>query len=105
MNEVLIRKLDKMRELLGLPLIVNSGYRCPVHNKNVGGVSNSQHLFGNAADVKAYRGRQLVGAEELAALAVKVGMDGCGKYSWGVHVDCRDNGKNPGTYQWDMRGR
>ena len=32
-------------------LIVNSGYRCEKHNKEVGGVPNSQHLVGNAIDI------------------------------------------------------
>ena len=43
--------LDPVRERLGKPIIVNSGYRCPKHNKEVGGVKNSQHLVGQAADV------------------------------------------------------
>ena len=43
--------LDKIREKLGKPILVNSGFRCPVLNKAVGGVANSQHLKGLAADV------------------------------------------------------
>ena len=43
--------LDCIREKLGKPILVNSGFRCPVLNKAVGGVSNSQHLKGLAADV------------------------------------------------------
>ena len=34
-----------------IPLIVDSGYRCPVLNKFVGGVPTSQHLLGQAADI------------------------------------------------------
>ena len=44
--------LDPVRERLGRPIVVNSGYRCPKHNKEVGGVSNSQHMKGEAADVR-----------------------------------------------------
>ena len=43
--------LDPLRERYGKPIIVNSGYRCPKHNKEVGGVKNSQHLKGEAADI------------------------------------------------------
>lgn len=43
--------LDGIREKLGKPIIVSSGYRCPVLNKAVGGVANSQHQKGLAADL------------------------------------------------------
>lgn len=43
--------LDKIREKVGKPILVNSGYRCNMLNKAVGGVTNSQHLKGLAADV------------------------------------------------------
>lgn len=45
--------LDPAREKLGMPIMVNSGYRCPKHNAEVGGVQGSQHLVGEAADVSA----------------------------------------------------
>lgn len=52
--EVLIRELlDPVRESWGKPIRVNSGYRCPKLNKAVGGVPNSQHLKGEAADLNA----------------------------------------------------
>ena len=43
--------LDPLREWYGKPIYVNSGYRCPALNKAVGGVANSQHLTGQAADI------------------------------------------------------
>ena len=43
--------LDRIREKLGKPILISSGYRCPVLNKSVGGVYNSQHLKGLAADL------------------------------------------------------
>lgn len=43
--------LDPLREAYGKPIYVNSGYRCPALNKAVGGVSNSEHRTGNAADI------------------------------------------------------
>lgn len=44
--------LDPVREKLGQPIIVTSGFRSPAVNKKVGGVSNSQHLSGQAADIR-----------------------------------------------------
>lgn len=43
--------LDPARELWGKPLVVTSGYRCKELNRMIGGVSNSQHLTGCAADI------------------------------------------------------
>lgn len=43
--------LDTIREKLGKPILVSSGYRCPMLNKAVGGVPNSQHQKGLAADL------------------------------------------------------
>ncbi len=43
--------LDPLRRLYGKPIIVSSGYRCEKLNAAVGGVANSWHLLGNAADI------------------------------------------------------
>jgi zinc D-Ala-D-Ala carboxypeptidase len=43
--------LDGIRAKFGKPIIISSGYRCPMLNKAVGGVVNSQHLKGLAADL------------------------------------------------------
>lgn len=46
--------LDPVREWYGKPIYVNSGYRCTELNKAVGGVSNSQHVKGEAADIDVH---------------------------------------------------
>lgn len=43
--------LDPLREWYNKPIYINSGYRCKKLNKAVGGVSNSYHLKGMAADI------------------------------------------------------
>ena len=43
--------LQPLRDLYGKPIRFNSGYRCPVLNKAVGGVATSQHQKGKAADL------------------------------------------------------
>lgn len=42
--------LEDVRSLLGFPIIVTSGYRSPELNAAVGGVPNSAHITGRAAD-------------------------------------------------------
>ena len=43
--------LEPLRQAMGRPISISSGYRCEQLNKAVGGVSNSQHLKGQAADI------------------------------------------------------
>ncbi len=49
----LIEVLEKLRNKLGKPVIITSGYRCEEHNKEIGGVPNSAHVRGYAVDIKA----------------------------------------------------
>lgn len=42
--------LDPVRDMVNTPIIITSGYRCPKVNRLVGGVDNSQHMSGCAAD-------------------------------------------------------
>ena len=43
--------LEPLRAFAGKPIVISSGYRCPALNRAVGGVSQSQHLRGAAADL------------------------------------------------------
>ena len=43
--------LEPLRAFAGKPIVISSGYRCPALNRAVGGVSQSQHLRGEAADL------------------------------------------------------
>ena len=51
MQTLIEQLLDPIRAAWGGPITVNSGYRSPALNKAVGGVSNSQHMKGEAADI------------------------------------------------------
>ena len=51
LHSELLRRLQAIRTETGRAVVINSGYRCPTHNKKVGGASNSQHLHGKAADI------------------------------------------------------
>ena len=83
----LVDVLDAIRERIGQPIEVLSGYRCPEHNAEVGGVPNSQHVEGTAADI-TYDG---IDVDYLAQVAEECGADGIGCYYHQdfVHVDVR----------------
>lgn len=86
-QEKMVRTVDEIRRRLGVPVTIvesgGSGVRCPVHNANVGGVANSNHLTGNAADLHSGKS-----PEEMARVAEEVmGNTGeIGIYDWGIHV-------------------
>ena len=48
-NQSIIDLCDRIREELGKPIAVTSGYRCSKHNSAVGGAVRSQHVLGTAA--------------------------------------------------------
>jgi hypothetical protein len=50
---LLAEMLERIRSTLGAPVIVTSGYRCPVLNAAVGGRTSSDHTGGHAADIVA----------------------------------------------------
>lgn len=78
--------LDPVREAYGKPIVVNSGYRCQVHNTAVGGVKNSQHMKGEAADVRP---------REVGKIIERLGkFDQLIYYPTFVHVSWKRIGQN-----------
>lgn len=53
MRDEALRMFDSARAEAGTAFVVNSGYRCPAHNAEVGGVEGSAHTNGWAADIEA----------------------------------------------------
>lgn len=87
----LVDKLQRIRDVLGVPLKITSGYRCIPHNAAVKGSSGSKHRYGMAADWRtANRSINPVALGIIAAQYFKaVGIywyDGCAI----VHTDTRD---------------
>jgi len=78
-------KLQTLRNRLGKPLIVRSGYRSPSHNRAVGGAPASKHMLGTAFDIAMSNHNPV--AFEAAARAV--GFLGFGFYSRSgfMHID------------------
>lgn len=71
----LLLGLERLRLRINRPINISSGYRCPDHNRAVGGVWNSQHVKGTAADIYVDGGF--------------------------VHVDMREGGAVPGYFTWE----
>ena len=86
----LVMVLQSIRDHFDAPVGINSGYRTPQYNTKVGGVDQSQHCYGTAADI-AVKG---VGVDTVAAYARKIMPDwgGVGLYKAQgfVHVDVRE---------------
>ena len=81
--------LDDYRKAVGDPVIVDSAYRCPQHNQNVGGLSGSMHLFGKAADIRAV-GKTLQEMYDTAKTIPAFLNGGIGVYDGNfIHVDVR----------------
>lgn len=89
---LLCKQLEKIRLYTG-PIIINSGVRCKIHNKKVGGVSNSQHLVGRAADIRVknmyiedlYNKIQELRKQEV----IKIGYIQLYKKQKFIHIDVR----------------
>ena len=52
LRNLVLNGLQPLRDIIGLPIIVNSGYRSDMVNFAVGGAETSQHKRGEAADIK-----------------------------------------------------
>jgi uncharacterized protein YcbK (DUF882 family) len=88
---ILAEQLQILRDHLQAPIHINSAYRSPQHNKRIGGVKNSQHIYGRAADITSrdYTPKQL--HTEIERLIAKGEMleGGLGLYNGFVHYDIR----------------
>jgi hypothetical protein len=89
-KQPLIDTLNVIREKLGVPITVTSGTRCVKRNKDAKGVSNSNHLSGEAADIQA-KGIDPEKVREMIRELWKGGrlpdLAGLGSYKTFTHVD------------------
>ena len=90
-----IYRLQRARSIAGIPFHINSGYRCPAHNAAVGGKSDSAHLVGHAAAVRAVTSMERY---KVIAALLKAGFTRLGIGHNFVHVD--DDPRKPGYVIW-----
>ena len=98
--KLLAKYVQLIRNEVGVPLVINSGYRSPQHNAKVGGVKNSYHVQGKAGDLKpkGITSKQLY---DVIIKLIKGGFiynGGVGLYDTFVHYDIGCQGR-----RWDYR--
>ena len=96
----LIDKLEQLYTALNCSkIIVTSGYRCPTHDKNVGGTSTGQHTKGTAADICCYgQDGKPISSRLVCCKAQDLGFTGISNITSDyiyTHVDVRNTG-----YRW-----
>ena len=92
----LLELLEQLRANIGGAIEISCAYRCPKHNAEVGGVPNSQHVLGTAADVQTPNYEFCHTPEQLQWYCEQLPFDGIGLYDWGCHVDVREGGIGAG---------
>lgn len=90
----LLEMLDEAREIAGVEFIVNSGYRTPSHNKKVGGIKDSAHVGGWAADIHTPQKHK----EKILSAIVEVGFKRIGVYPTFIHVDIDPDKPTPARW-------
>lgn len=93
-DRAFVDKLDLLRHTYGKPLVVTSGYRCPVHNIAVSTTgANGPHTTGKAVDLAVAR----TDAYNLLTLALAMGFTGVGVQQKGpsrfLHLDVLEEGR------------
>lgn len=89
-DSLLVDYLQKIRNHFGKSVRISSGYRCPTHNRSIGGATASRHASGQAADIVISG----VTPAEVAKYAESIGIKGIGLYEtandgYFVHIDTR----------------
>ena len=95
-SDELVSLLQKIRDHFGVAVTINSGYRTSTYNKKVGGVSNSQHVKGTAADIVVKGVDPLTVGQYVEYIMPDHG--GIGVYQTFTHVDVRTS-----RSRWDQR--
>ena len=87
----LMNNLQVLRDFYRKPIIINSGYRSPEHNRKIGGVKGSRHVLGLAADivVKGVDPTDVARTIEMLIRQGKMKQGGVGRYKNFTHYDIR----------------
>ena len=94
--KALAERLQMIRDALGVPITISSGYRCPELNKAVGGSKNSQHQLGLAADIhaKGYTAQELFKFIQKSGISYdQLILEKVGGKEW-VHISVQPKERN-----------
>ena len=86
-----VTMLQNARDRAGIPFRITSGYRCQKHNAEVGGMPNSLHLTGRAADIEVSQSHDRF---VILKSLLNVGFNRVGIGRDFIHVDSGGNGKD-----------
>jgi zinc D-Ala-D-Ala carboxypeptidase len=98
----LLQALEVIRDAVDRSVQVVSGYRCPAHNRAVGGAGDSQHMHGTAADLPATLGLTV---PKVRALHVARGIGSGARSGQVVHVDVRAGASALAPALWTYPGQ
>lgn len=84
MQKSTLIKLQKARDIAGIPFKINSAFRTKEHNRKVGGKSNSAHLRGHAIDIAATNGKTKF---KILSALLQAGFTRIGIYRSFIHAD------------------
>lgn len=85
LDSKLLNLLQRLRDKINKPLVITSGYRTVEYNKKVGGIVNSLHTQGKAADIS----KRSLGMTDAALIKMcqDIGFGGVIIYDTFIHVD------------------
>ena len=84
-----VNKLQQLRDILGVPIIINSAFRTKEYNQQVKGAKNSKHLIGKAFDIRYTPELQKYGYDTIRRIAQNIGFNGVIIYDTFIHIDTR----------------
>lgn len=103
-SRTLVHMLQRARDIFGMPMNITSGCRCEKHNRNVGGVADSDHITsetkeGQAADISYKNGKELflLISALLTVGFVRIGINFKHKF---VHVDISKTKYQPTIFSY-----
>jgi len=102
MDPLLLKGLDKLRDIVNQPIVLNSAYRCPKHPLEATKKTKGQHTLGKAADIRI---PNTITKKVFLILILRIPeFKGIGlpiKSNY-IHVDCRDK---PARWGYDINNK
>ena len=99
MEQGTMDRLDKVRELAGIPLVLNSAYRSVEHEKRQGRAGTSSHTLGRAVDIRC---NDSANRYKIVKAAIEAGFTRIGIGKSYVHLD--DSPKHAQGVMWHYYG-